>query len=260
VQVPKDQKGVDESDPNDTAGNDSDGAADQSKKMVPLAALEAERKSRQKLETDLARLSGTVEGLKASQQKPADTAPTIYTRAQLRAMVNDGKITEDQMDAQLEAQLEAKLTQKVETTAKATAAETRITAEVNSGIAAYLEAFPDLNDLESETREKVHAAFDRLCRRGAPDNVATELSAMEAALGPLTPKGRKKQPETHQETGGSGSGPRDRNDTDATWAKGLTAAQKAHYQKQIDRGGYSGTTDKRLVAEVKLVRERRAAH
>lgn len=255
----KDKTGVEELDPTNTEGDDSDGAADQSKKMVPLAALEAERKSRQKLETDLARLSGTVEGLKASQQKPATVEPKVYTRTELRALVTEGKITEDQMDAQLEQQLEAKLSKKVETATATTVAQTRIANEVNQGIAAYLEAHPDLSDSDSDVRTRVQAAFNKLVLRGAPEGAATELTAMENALGTLTPKGRKRQLETHEETGGSGDDDRGGSPGDG-WAKGLSPAQKKHYQKQIDKGIYKGHADKGLIKEIEIVRARGKAH
>lgn len=257
----KDQKGVDESDPDNKQGKGSDGAADQSKvATVPLSVLEATRAD---LRGQLARAQLENDRLKAGQQKPTETAEkpaTIYTRTQLRALVNEGKITEDQMDATLEQQLEAKLNKKVESTAIETAKETRASTEIGAQLNAYTAAHPDIIVEGSDLRNKVIEEFNYLVSLGDPENKTTELKAVRAAIGPLTPKGRRKQPEAHEETGGSGDDARGSGNADTGWAKGLSPAQKKHYQKQIDRNFYNGPTDKRLVAEVKIARERRAAH
>lgn len=252
------ETGVDESDPTNTEGKGSDGAADQSKeRMVPLAALDAERKARQKLETELARVSGTVEGLKSGQQKPTET--TTYTRTQLRAMVNEGKITEDQMDTQLEIQQEAKFNKRIEERTAAAVTETRAATKIGAELAAYTDAHPDLLDEDSDTRAKVQTEFDYLVGLGDdPKNPATELKAVRAALGQIAPKGRRKQPEMHEETGGSGGDSRERGADNDGWAKGLTSAQKAHYTRQVNKGIYKDFNDKNLKAEIALAGRRRA--
>jgi hypothetical protein len=259
VQVPKDAKtGVEELDPTNTEGDDSDGAAGQ-ERTVPLSVVKALRKSNEALKTQLARVEGTVDGLKAGQPKPS-TATRDYTRAELRALVNDGKITEDQMDATLEAQAEKRVTAKTEALVEERVTETRSTAKIEAEIDRYVEAFPDVNEDGSDTREKVSAQFSKLVARGFPKTLSTELTAMEMALGALggTPKGRKKAPETHTETGNGGGGAE--HVDDAGWAKGLTPREKTHYEKLVARSVYSGYSDKLLVREVKRIQSRGKAN
>lgn len=249
----EDQTGVEEQDPTNTAGDGSDGAAGQKSKeaTVPLAALEAERKSRQKLEGKLAKLLGEVEGLKAGQQKPKEE--TVYTRTQLRALVNEGKITEDQMDAQLEKQLRAEVEKSAQSAVMSQTQASKISAE----LARYTEAHPDLTDEDSDLRARVVAEFKYLVDLGDnPNSLATELKAVRAVLGASgAPKGKKKTPETHEEAGSSGEDVSRGTGADA-WAKGLSAKQKEHYTKLVNQGVYKGFGDKTLQKEVELARSR----
>lgn len=234
----------------DGTGNGAapDGAADQAGKMVPLSALEAERKARQKLELKLAEVSGTVEGLKAGQQKPPKAEKT-YTRAELRALVNDGKITEDDMDATLERQLRAEITGSVESTVDARVKNSERSNKIASKIQDYVTAFPAINEEGSKLRARVQAEFDELVQMGDPaDALATELKAIKAACGPLNTNGRRAGPDVHEDTGAGGDGG-ERPNRDS-WAKGLSAAQKAHYEKLIHSGVYKGTTDPKLLKEL----------
>lgn len=261
---PVSEKGANESDPNKSAGEGSPGAADPKEIEGLKAALTAEREKRQGVERSLAALQGTVEGLKARPAAQPEKEPHIYTRAELRALVDAGKITEDQMDAQLEQQMEAKLEKKFKEKVDTTAAETRLASTVDTQIAAYIDAHPELTDTDSDLRRKVQEEFDYLCGvcGDNPKDKRTELKAIRAAVGALAPKGRKKEPEASEETGGSEGGTGNKGGEDG-WSKGLSAAQKAHYKKKMDQGFYKGPTDKNLLAEVKYAREqreRRALH
>lgn len=250
------EKGVVESDPNNPEGKGSKGAADPATKTVPLSVLEATRAD---LKGQNDRLLKEIDKLKAGQpnsEKPAEKT-TTYTRTQLRALVNEGKITEDQMDATLEAQLKAELLASVKATTTQESRATQAAIAIGTALGAYIEAHPDLAVEGSDLRTRVQAEFDYLVSLGDdPNSKATELKAVRAALGPLTPKGRRKTPETHQETGGSDTGTREQGGADEAWSKGLSPAQRIHYQKQIDKGYYKGPTDKRLVKEVEFARAR----
>jgi hypothetical protein len=253
-----DKKGVAEADPNNPEGEGSPGAADPVEIEGLKAALKAEREKRQGLATQLARVEGTVEGLKSGQQPKPDAPARVYTRAELRAMVTAGQITEDQMDSQLEMQLEAKLAARVDSTTSAAAVQAQAAATVETQMAAYIDAHPDLLDTESDLRAKVQEEFDYLVGvcKDDPKDKRTELKAIRSAVGALAPKGRKKEPEPSEETGGSDGAPA-KGGADDGWAKGLTAAQKAHYQKKINQNIYKGTSDKNLLAEVAIARRQR---
>jgi hypothetical protein len=257
---PLPKKGEAESDPNNKAGEGSEGAADPKEVEGLKAALAAEREKRQGFERELAHVKGTVEGLKSGQKPTAEPEPRIYTRAELRVMVDGGKITEEQMDAQLEQQLERKLEKKFKKEIDTATAETRVATTVETQIGAYIEAHPDLTDVNSDLRAKVQAEFDYLLSLGDdPKDKRTELKAIRAAVGALAPKGRKKEPEASEETGGSDGGTGKGGGDGDAWSKDLTAAQKAHYQKKINQGIYKGPTDKNLLAEVAIVRKQREA-
>lgn len=247
------EKGADES--TNTADNGK-GAADPDKERAGLlAALEAERKSRQKLETKLAQVEGKVEGLKAGQS-PA-TAPTekVYTRAELRTAVTAGQITDEQMEALWEKQIEAKFDKKLSAKTDQAAASTRATAFVEAELAKYTEAFPDLLDADSDMRTKVQTEFDYLTRLGDPQTIATELKAVRAAIGPIAPKGRKKDPETHEETGGSAD--TSTKSGDDGLFKGVPTKLKTYYEGRIAKGIYKGTAGARaLKAELDIARAR----
>jgi hypothetical protein len=57
---------------------------------------------------------------------------------------------------------------------------------------------------------------------------------------PRSQTGRRAALETHEDVGGNGGG-NDRPDNTG-WAKGLSAAQKKHYEKMITKGMYKGAT------------------
>lgn len=240
--------------------SDGDDGQDSESKTVPLAALKAVTRDNQKLKAELSRLSGLVEGLKAGQQNsaPAEKQEQVYTRAQLKAAVNEGKITEEQMEALWETQIEKKIERRVDAKTTKAASEGAVAANTQAELARYIEAFPELADTDSDLRAKVQDEFDFLVRLGDdPDSRATELKAVRAALGPVTGnKGRRKEPEASEETGGAQGGRKGEPQGDG-WSKGLTPKMKAHYQKLINQGLYKGEAGKKaLDAELAHARAR----
>lgn len=256
------QTGVDDLDP-DLMGDGSDGDAGQ-ERMVPLSALKGLAKTLRDTKTELARVSGNVEALKAQKNQPAPPAPAPspkkLSRQDLRAAVDDGRISQDQMDATLETQLKDELTQTFEAKADAKVQGAKLSVRVETEISRYVEANPDINVAGSATRNKVQREFQKLVDDGAPENLVTELAAIKIVCG-SEPKasqaGRRRTPESHVDGGGSGGGNDDnRGGGNDDWAKGLSVAQKQHYQKKIDQGTYKGYGDKNLKAEVDYIRKR----
>lgn len=245
------KKGEDEQEAGSKADG-SNGAADRAEKMVPVSVLQATRAD---LNGQIARLASEVDSLKAGAAPKTNAEPEkTFTRAQLRASVNAGDISEDQMDEILESQLEKKIAVRVETTARTTVQTTETARTVQGEIDKYVDAHPDLIVTDSELRAKVQGEFDYLVKFGDnPKDPATQLKAIRAAVGPLTQQGRRKQPEHHEDVGGGG-GESERTET-AGWAKGLSATQKKHYDKLINSGVYKGATDPKLVAELKFIRK-----
>jgi hypothetical protein len=242
--MPEDKGVKDQLDP-DKKGDGK--AEDASRKVVPLEALEAERAKRQSMQVELAELRGKVDGLSASQSQPKKEERE-YTRAELRQFVDDGKLTEDQADEirerQSEARLGKKLTQKVETTTR--------TDRVQAIIDQYKAAKPDIMIPGSDDRAKVEREFQYLVSLGHPQTLETEAAALRAAYGPVETLAKGKPSlETHQD-GGSGDGGKSDGDDEkaAGGPRGLTAEQRAHYMRQIDRGFYDGWDDPELKAEM----------
>lgn len=202
-----------------------------------------------------ARAEGEAAALKAvATAKPVQkqTAEKIQTRQELRAKVNAGEITEDQMDDILERQFEAKLSKKVEETVESRVSNSQTTATIDSQIQAYVGVFPDINKEGSATRAKIQAEFVELVKGGSPESISTELAAIKIVCGQLKTGSRRAAPEPHEEIGGASEG-NDRPDTQG-WAKGLGPTQKKHYTKMVERGMYKGFTDPKLKAEIALVR------
>lgn len=201
---------------------------------------------------------GLEKALKAAPktEKPAPKAEKVWTCAELRAQVNDGTITEDQMDEMLDHQREKKFAKLVDekVTAKVAAAQTGN--KVSDQITAYVDVFPDINKAGSALRAKVEKEYQELVANESPETLATELAAIKIACGPLrTGAGRKPAPDAHQDVGEGGGSDNGRPETDG-WAKGLSPKMKTHYEKLIGRGMYKSHSDPRLVAELKLVRGR----
>lgn len=201
--------------------------------------LQAEREQRIRLE---------------ERVKADDTKPKPYTRAELLAAVENGQITQAQADEAWEAQITAKVTESVtrdwlqHETAKERAKR------VSSEISRYKAVVPDVTDTASETRQKVAAEFQYLVSIGQPKTVETELAALRSVLGPVDrlekrDVTREKRP-THQEgNGGGGRPPRDGGNPNGP--ANLPPRYKAHYERMIEKGMYSGWDDKRLQAELK---------
>lgn len=207
-----------------------------------------------------ARAEGEASALKTVvAAKPAESAPPAdktFTRAQLRASVAAGDITEDQMDDILEAQLEKKLTAKLEGKTVSTVAAADQARSIQAKIDGYVDVHPDLVVDGSDLRKRVQVEFNELVAIGDdPKNVATQLKAIRAAVGPLKQQGRRPKPESFDDTGGAG-GNDDRDDSGGVW-KGIPARNKAYYQKLISKGIYKGESDKTLAKELNAIRARR---
>jgi hypothetical protein len=153
-------------DPN-AEGTGADGAADQNGKMGLLSALQAERKARQKLEIELAKVSGAVEGLKAGQQQPKtpDAPKPRFSRAQLRASVEQGAITQDQADSIWDQQHEEEILAKASSDANAKVSASVKVGKIQGQIDAYVESHPELvvdgSDLRKKGRARVQTTWSK---------------------------------------------------------------------------------------------------
>jgi hypothetical protein len=214
---------------------------------------------------ELARLSGKLEGIaevvKSNPTASASATPQTqtYTRSQLREMVNSGTITEDQMDEQLEMQLRESITAKAEAQTDAKLQKATIEGKVLGQIDSYMERNPKLKDKSSPIYQRVKKAFDELVELGDDaGSMTTELKALKIALGANpSMQGKRKEPDTFEDTGGSGGGER-LGESDSGWAKGLNAGQREYYKTMLTKGLFKGSDDPNFKAEIEIARKKAA--
>jgi len=203
-----------------------------------IAALNSAERKR---EAEVAALQGRLAELEAQvKAKPADQ-PKRYTRVELNAAVAEGKISQEQADAEMDRQT----SENVETKAHRVALDTITAVErkkhVDSEVARYKSVAPEILDDAHETRQRIKEEFGALVELGDdPRDVATQLKAIRAVLGPVArleqARGGRSQHETHRETGGGGAGP-ERVKT-GKLADQLNAEGRKHYEKGIESGRY----------------------
>ncbi len=214
-------------------------------KMVPLEALEAERRKRQDSDTRAAELQGQIRGLAAVKTEPKADSSKELSAAELRQAVEEEKLTPDEAEAikarQIEKRVTANVTQDVETTL----ARKNLGERVSTEAARYKRAIPDLLDQSSAAFGKVQTEFTYLIAQGYDANdPRTELIAVRGAFGDidqLEKIGKPGERETHQEVGGNAEpgsqGNEDSGSKDMP-PKGLSRDAKKHYGAQIERGMY----------------------
>jgi hypothetical protein len=190
---------------------------------------------------------------------PAPTPPEKPppTRAQLRALVDEGQITQDEMDAEIERQIEARVTQTV-----SSAQDTKDrAAKINEEIDLYMERIGDLKDPTSDNHQRIRAEYAALRKRGYENDATTELLALRSVFG--DPE-KVKIPETgnvDRETdatthaGGGSEGRDEPEDAGDGSPKGLDKDFKDYYSKAIEKGRFKGWDDPNL----KKITDRRLA-
>lgn len=219
------------------------------KEAALLNALKDERGKRQGLQTEVAELRGRIEGMASSQPKQEGTKE--LSRRELRQMVEDGKVSEDEAEDIVQRQLERRLGDRMVKALDDRLTTRQLNDKVQTEISRYKEAVPDLNDRESAAFQKVETEFQHLVSLGYDDgDPRTELLAARAAFGdPSRLKAVKSRGrETHEETGGHAESDSDVR-TDGI-PKGLTRRERDHYGKLIDRGLYKGWDDPVLKQEL----------
>jgi hypothetical protein len=229
---------------------------------------ESDDRQQQALSTfqdELARLSGKLEGIaevvKSNPTASASATPQTknYTRSHLRELVNAGTITEDQMDEQLEIQLRESITANAEAQTDAKLQKATIQGKVLGQIDSYMERNPKLKDKSSPVYQRVKKAFDELVELGDDaGSMTTELKALKIALGPnALMQGKRKEPDTFEDTGGSGSAERS-DESDSGWAKGLNAGQRDYYKTMLTKGLFKSSDDPNFKAEIEIARKKAA--
>ena len=190
---------------------------------------------------EAARLRAEVETLKAG--KAAAEAPKPVTRAELRALVDEGKITQDAADAHWDKQVLDAAEKRGREAARGEVEGREREQSVNNQLVEYKTLIPAAWAVGSKERAKAEREFAALRAMGLPDNKVTEVAALRAAFGdPAVIRasrstGRNGPGETFDEFGGGDRGESGGNNADGR-PKGLTPRQEAHYTNLIGRGVY----------------------
>ena len=220
--------------------------------MVSQARGEAAQQA-----AEAARLRAENEALKA---KPKEDAPKQWSRAELNALVADGKITQDAADATIDRQVREAAERAGRTAAAAEVAQRERAGLIARQLKDYRELVPSAWEAGSKERAKVEREYNALIELGQAPNQATEVAALRAALGDPADirasraTGRNGPGESHEEIGG-GERPGDGSkDTGEGPPKDITPRQKAHYESMISKGHYKDW--KAVRAELKHARPR----
>lgn len=238
----------------DEAPENGDAGAGDSKDLA--AQLEATREKLRQESEARARAEGVAEGVRTAaasrtEEPRREERPEKFTRGQLDAMVEKGTIDRATADSYWDMQLRNEVTQQVSDRIWGRLTERDRSTKLNAEISAYQEAFPDSNKPGSDTHKKMQAEYNRLVNDlGYEKGAATELLAAKAVLGSLPKKAVKEvtrdSQESHQETGGSGSGVSGRQDSkskDPAVRMGLSEREKSYYDDCIKKGVYKDWAD-----------------
>jgi len=168
----------------ETAALEGEGETPPEEPPPPLEPSRADRLEAQLAEEREARIR-LEERLRAqeAQRAPQQPPPKIFTRSELRSAVDNGTISEDQMEEiwakQQRDEIKREMEQDLEKRDRQRETERFIADET----AKYIASYPDLRNTQSDTWRRVKQEYDFLVRTGDPDNKATELKALRAALG-----------------------------------------------------------------------------
>ena len=207
---------------------------------------------KERYDQSVGNLKGRLTALEQGAQQPDAKPEKIYSRSQLKDLVEEGTITEAQMDAQIEKQLNDKAKKSA-----LDAVDRRTELTKSTGIVdQYKELLNGLDEDGSENRERAKAAWlDIVDIQGQPrtpeQKAQYEVLALQQAFGSLKSlkgKGRElsnSHRESHQEVGGD-------HDTGSKnpETKGLSKRVTDYYGPQVDKGM---TTWKDVKEELKYV-------
>lgn len=240
------------------AGGSPEGGSEKDDKPITAkqlkAALESQKRHYEgRLDSQRAEFQAFKEGV-GKQPGSQVEKPKVFAKADLKAAVAAGQITQDQSDEIWEQQLVAQVTEKAEAKAldavSAKTAKDRIDADLDK----YKRLAPEIMDASSDERQKIVAEYKELTATGMPKNLATELAAIRAVMGPLdkleTARSARRRVEHDEQSGGGGEGRR--SNSGKTLVDQLDARKKGFYEDQIKKGRYKDWNA--VEAELKFAR------
>lgn len=226
------------------AGGSPEGGSENDDKPITAKQLKAilasqERGFNEKLAAKDAEFEAFKAGISSKGAEPKQELPRTYTRAELAEAVKAESITQAQADDIWDRQREAEITEKATKAATAAvsgkAAAQRITADLSK----YKRLAPEILQTGSEERLRIVNEFNQLVDDGMPRNLATELAAIRAVMGPLDrlekARSAQRSVESEQQGGGSGKGMGGKG---KTLADQLNPRAREYYEGGIKSGRY----------------------
>lgn len=247
----QDNEGADSGNPDKSGsgapeGGSPEGGSENDDKPITAKQLKAALASQKShYERELANRDSQFDAFKAGagrkQEAPAER-PKVYTKAELKAGVDGGQITQEQADDIWDTQREAQITARAETVALETVTRQATKERIDADLKAYKRLKPDIMDKGSETREKIREEYQYLAGIGKPQDEATELAAIRAVLGPLAKLEKaasaSRSQESHEETGGGGGGERPKGGSSKKLVDHLKGDAKEWFERGIKQGRY----------------------
>lgn len=230
-----------------------DSPSSEEQKTVPYdrfkEVIEERNHEREERKRERERLEARLSELESKAAKPAERE---YSRTELQQAVDNGQISEVQMQDILDQQREKRLRRELREEMKATISATSKEDQYRRTIEEYRRVRPDLGVQGSEDWKRGAEEFQALANEfGRPkpglEELRMEAMALRTAFGDvsrLRAKG-KRDPDPYQETGSA----REQGGS-SQWGK-VEQRVRDHFQKQIDRGVYKGRDDPKLVEKLK---------
>ena len=230
---------------------------------ISAEELEALREGQKTLETQLQaeRLEKARLEERLNQPPPAEPAPKPRaTEAQLQAAVDEGTISQAQMNSELARQMREDITNEVKTSLTQEFEAKEQLKTVKAQFDGYVENRPDVKVEGTEDRRRVQEEIQALMELGHAYDMRTEVAAMRTVFGSLdrVKETTRKRREVHQEAGGAGGGDAGGSGT-AKWQKGLTPSQIAGFKHELSTNLYKSEDDKMFLDVTTRRRTKNAA-
>lgn len=186
---------------------------------------------------------------KAETDEKSGDGPATYTRAQLDAFVEEGRITQSQADAINDTQQQLSVKKVAQTAAQEYVQQAMHDNRVGGDIARYKQAIPEMSNSDSAAFKRVASEFAVLRDFGSPDSIMTELMALRSCFGALDllekanvnqePQRDRQQDTAGGQGNGESAGNKDGNKGDPGQApSNLTADENRYYTDLVGKGIY----------------------
>lgn len=241
------------------SGGSSEGGSENDDKPITARQLKAALASQKKaFEDQIAAKDRELEAFKEGVGKRVhqQDQPKTYTKAELKAAVEAGQITQEQADDAWDQQRETQIREAARTEALNAVTAKSTKERIDGDIESYKRLKPEIMESGSDIRTKVEAEFQYLVRElgepgSGPGVLKTQLKAIRAVLGPLDrlekAASARRAADHEQQGGGSGEGKGKGGGEGGGGGKALhehlTGDNKAYYEKGIKAGRYKDWKD-----------------